>query len=338
MSEYYVNELSFEGQFIVDPVRQFEREIALLTVVNDLLIQRGIELLLNRAVLQRPVSILNNGKAVNCTVQDIIEKVDHGISAFFWEKIGNWPYPAINDEFEGVRVFFAGTDISNFGAARPAVHLYLDQLSKKRLFSSAISDTCSGNPLDFGILENGQSKPITVSVTNLTSKDAVITDIGGVVVLPNNWGEAIDYYEEKYQYIRFTGDLRQQMVAGVWISNLFAQVDGKLSRLNEIVDTIVQLRRARKMKDSSLINELNNRYNEQYQDMFVHKSSSFSDESDTRKNQLGNSFKFSISDGRIDFCPFHTKFAYKEFRLYFTWPIPVIDCSTYIAYLGQKIL
>jgi hypothetical protein len=336
MNDYYVNDLSFEGQFTVDTASLFQREIALLSSVFELLQARGLKLHLSRSVLCQPVCISTDGKIIN-TVNDIVNQLDHGMAAFFWERINAWSFASIEDEFDGVRVFFAGKDISDFGPARAAVCSYLDDSKPMRIFSSATSITYSGNTLNFNIQEKLKTAPTSIRVTNLTNRNNVIIDLGDTLVLPNNWENALNYFVEKYEYICFTDRLRGQMLVDPWHPNLFSQIDGKLLRLNVIVSTVVNLREARNKGDAQKIASLTKQYNEQYHDMFEHKSSSFSDESDSNKNTYRKELTIRITENRTEFCPFHTKFAFKDFRLHFTWPISDTDHSSFIAYLGPKI-
>lgn len=336
MSEYYVNELSFEGQFSNDTVRQFEREMALIWSMYELLREKGLGFHLSRSVLQQPACISADG-TVKYTISDIVGEIDRGVAHFFWERIGAWSFAAIGEEFDGVKVFFAGKDISDFAPSYPAVFYYLDSSNPQRLISSATSNTYSANTLNFSILEKNKAKPIPVSITNLTSKNGVITDLGGVIVPPSNWRGALNFFTENYQHVCFTDNLTNRLLVETWSSNLFAQVDGKLQRLNNIVGTVINLRDARKNGDAQLIEKFTRQYNEQYQDMFAHKNSSFSDESDSNKDKYKDDMTFNVAMGRSEFCPFHTKFAYNEFRLHFTWPIPDTDYSTYIVHLGPKI-
>lgn len=166
---------------ISDTVRQFEREIALLWDVYALLREKGLALHLSRSVLQRPVCITAGNKSVNHTVLDIIGKLDQGLANFLWERIGAWSLASIGEEFDGVRVFFAGKDISDFGPAHPAVSCYLNASNPHRLFSSATSTTYSANALNFSIHEKHKAEPVYVTVTNLSKKNEVITDLGGTV-------------------------------------------------------------------------------------------------------------------------------------------------------------
>lgn len=336
MSEYYVNELSFEGQFTDDTVRRFEREMALIWSMYELLREKGLGFHLSRSVLQQPACISSDG-TVKYTISDIVGKIDRGLAHFFWERIGAWSFAAIGEEFDGVRVFFAGKDISDFAPAYPAVLCYLDPSNPQRLISSVTSSTYTANTLDFSILEKNKTVPISVSITNLINKNDVIIDLGDIIAPPCNWRNALNYFKEKYQYIHFTDNLTNRLLAETWSSNLFAQVDGKFQRLNSIVGTVIELRAARKNADQELIEKFIRQYNEQYKDMFAHKNSSFSDESATNKDKYKDDMTFNVAMGRSEFCPFHTKFAYNEFRLHFTWPISDTDYSTYIVHLGPKI-
>jgi hypothetical protein len=61
----------------------------------------------------------------------------------------------------------------------------------------------------------------------------------------------------------------------------------------------------------------------------------FTDESNTRKQELKNQLTFMVN-GVQTLCPYHGKISYRTFRIHFT-PRPKRGKKIYIAYIGYKI-
>jgi len=335
---YFANELSFEGQFGGTGVREMEREMAILSGIHSFLNEKGLSFYLSRAILGQPVSMDKDGVTVLATVENVLEKIEYGISSFFWEWIGSWPHARVEDDF-GVRVFFSGREVTSFGIARPAVHCYLGESDVQRLFSLASSTTCAASHLTFEVVENENAAAHSANVANLTTKDALIVDLGGIRAAPRNWNEAVALYEEKYQYVSFTSDLKAELRLAPWNAALSSSLDEKMSRLDEIAGAAIELRRARERGGDACAAELSNRYNEIYQKLFARKHSTFCDESDSNKDNktYKTRMTFTVSPGRTEFCPFHGRFDYDAHRVHFTWPISERDDCVYVTYLGRKL-
>ena len=327
--QYFLNELSFEGQFAQDPVRMIEREIAILSDIHQLLQAHGVPFLLSR-------NVLNQVAGSTEKVGELVQKIEQGLAAFFWTWIHSWPFHQTIEEEFSVTVYLESKEVTEYGPAHAAVQFWLDGSVVQRLVSSASTLTYATKNLVFKISDGKNN--FTVSLSNACTKQDVCTDLGIPKIVPRGWAQGLDLLREKYKYVTFTAALMEELRAGSWNQNFFEQVDGKVSRLNEIAETVVNLNAARKTNDERSVKELTDKYNSLYQDMFVHRNSTFCDESDTNKAKYATELTFDISDSRQkEFCPFHTKFDYKTSRLHFTWPMKETDSCIYVVHLGRKI-
>lgn len=73
-----------------------------------------------------------------------------------------------------------------------------------------------------------------------------------------------------------------------------------------------------------------------YQNHFTGKKAWFTDSSETEKHDFRKSLTFRLPTGDSVFCPWHGKVKTPQFRIHFTWPIPV-GTPLYIVYVGPKI-
>lgn len=334
-NEYFVNDLSIHKQFVNDTVRQFEREVAILQDIRALLAEHRLLFHLNRKILSRLLH-------TNVSVENAIELIERGLAAYFWEWIISWPHHETVEQEFGVRVFHKAIDATDSGAAHPAVHVWLANARiTKNLFSSASSDVFALDSLDFKVIEGKETH--LVSLRNFRTKEQIRQEIGVPISVPKDWKGAIARLAEKFVYVILTEDVKKKLALIPFNANFYDSVEEKLARLDEIVGVAVNLNALRNDANSEgnqdKIEGLTTRYNELYQNMFAHENSSFSDESQTRKDQLKDKFKFHIPgrDDKIS-CHFHIKFDYRTSRLHFTWPIEKQDSCSYVAYLGRKIL
>ncbi|MFM0335038.1 hypothetical protein [Paraburkholderia fungorum] len=328
-NSYYANELSINEQFDRDAGRCLEREVALWYGIHETLTANGRAFFVNRAILARQMNKTD-------TVESALQAVEKGLAQFFWNKIAAWPYHEEIDTEFGARAFHAGVNVTRSAPARAAVRRYLDASLGEYLISCASTHAFADEQVEFMIQEGDASIPVILQ--NFTARAQILADIGLTSIMPTRWKEALEVLSEKYPYVVFCDELKSKLETAAWNSNLYDQVDGKLARLNEIVGVAVRLEQARKAPDDEDVEKLATEYNRLYQDMFAHEDSPFSDESTTNKRKFRDELTFVCTkDGRTEFCPFHTKFSYKTFRLHFTWPLQPGDTQLYVVYLGRKI-
>lgn len=133
-----------------------------------------------------------------------------------------------------------------------------------------------------------------------------------------SWKDVFDYIAMRFNWLELTEDAKKSL---------------KKETLDRIIcDSIIQrldiINRMSNAQSEDEYKELDNKY--WYGDRAL-----FSDESESRKNELKDKFTFLIN-GKKTFCSYHGKISHKSFRIYISSK-PKPQEKIYIAYIGKHL-
>lgn len=329
--EFYINELSLEGQYesiqafinALETVYRCRNEIqnAGYRLYCDRRLSLAISVrMMNRVITFEQAILQTRNKNLIRNIRGWIAK-----SGPFLEdkdKLSSEEY--LQDEFENI--------VSGNSIGEAAWRTKNGQDSHIVSFSPS---SYNKSPLYIKWFKN-DGKVNTLPIRNYWEILPLVNFLKEQADAPNNWGELIRQCKNNYRNLTFSSDLVNILTPHPFVDSIAKRIQVLLKILNELTNRFDE------------DNQLDERSHEIIKNYFHGDTALFSDESDRNKTMFKDELTFSKPKGSSNdsikkekaeeklFCPWHGKIKHKQYRIHFNWPKKKSE-PLYIVYIGPKI-
>jgi len=166
-----------------------------------------------------------------------------------------------------------------------------------------------------------------IGVKNVWSIDQLIASIERATPRPNNWNEALNFLDERFDKLYLSPDIRCQLASQPYSTCVVDRLDSLFHVLQSYIES-----RGDDGRHTALSNEILCKH-------FKGDKAWFSDESASNRADFSSelTFKDPFDPTKNIFASFHGKIKTPQYRVHFPWPITAEDTQIKILYIGPKI-
>ncbi|MBT8420172.1 MAG: hypothetical protein KJO08_04840 [Gammaproteobacteria bacterium] len=315
--EFFVNDLSMEGQFQDLPT--FRDAIGHLMKMREVIRRFGFKLHCHRNLGNAPVM---NDLAFSKVIQKLTRNEKHVVMQWVTREGPFWDDDRHHDSDEYMECDHHGkTEIVTDSAIGEAAYRSLEE-NDCHLVSLTPSSWEFAPISVIWVPDNGKR---TVDIPNHWEKETLTSVLEKASQNITSWEKLEQFSRKRFTYLTFSEASFDPLRGHPFVDSAARQIIKRLQVLDRIKNGFDE-KKQRTPEGQEL-----------YQKHFTGDKAWFTDSSDEEKHKFRQELTFRHPTTRNSlFCPWHGKVKTPQLRIHFSWPAP-FDKPVYVVYVGPKI-